>query len=54
MTETRLSTERQLVLDLHNQGLTPREIALKLKISTQRAYQQLEKLEVTPNRKAAS
>lgn len=54
MTETPLTTERQLVRELHSQGKTPREIANTLKISTQRVYQQLAKLDVTPNRKQAS
>lgn len=39
-----LSTERRMVLDLWQNGKTPREIAAALKISTQRVYQQLRKL----------
>lgn len=45
-----LSTERRMVWDLHQQGKTPREIAMALKVSTQRVYQQLAKLGVKANR----
>lgn len=44
-----LSTERRRVLELHEAGLTPREIAKVLDLSIQRIYQQLSKLEVKPN-----
>lgn len=49
-----LSTERQMVLDLYEQGKTPREIATALKVSTQRIYQQLAKLGLSPTKKQAS
>ncbi len=46
-----LSTERRMVLELHEQGKTPREIAMALKVSTQRVYQQLSKLGLSPSKK---
>lgn len=49
-----LSTERQMVLDLYEQGKTPREIASVLKVSTQRVYQQLAKLGLSPSKRRAS
>lgn len=45
-----LSTERRMVLDLYEQGKTPREIAAALKVSTQRVYQQLAKLGLSPSK----
>lgn len=42
-TET-LTTERQTVLEMHLQGLSVREIAKRLDVSTQRIYQQLKRL----------
>ena len=44
-----LSTERRRVLELHEAGLTPREMSKVLDLSIQRIYQQLSKLEVKPN-----
>ena len=44
-----LTDQRRKVLDLHLAGLTPREIANALSLSTQRIYAQLAKLEVRPN-----
>lgn len=41
---SQMSTQRQMVLNLWEQGKTPREIATALKISTQRVYKQLQKL----------
>lgn len=39
-----LSKERQQVLSAHEAGLSPRQIAAALDVSTQRIYQQLDKL----------
>lgn len=39
-----LTDSRRKVLSLHQAGLTPREIANALDLSTQRVYQQLRKL----------
>lgn len=44
-----LTDERRRVRELHDAGLTPREIAKLLDLSAQRIYQQLKKLEVKPN-----
>ena len=44
-----LTEERQKVLDLHTAGWTVREIAKALDVSTQRIYQQLKMLDLTPN-----
>lgn len=35
---------RQRVIELHTEGATPREIAEKLGVSTQRIYEQLKQL----------
>lgn len=52
--EEELSETRRQVRDLTLEGLTVREIADKLGISTQRVYQQLQKLDLQPVRKKAS
>jgi DNA-binding NarL/FixJ family response regulator len=39
-----LTQERETVLKLHESGMTVRQIARRLDLSTQRIYQQLEKL----------
>ena len=44
-----MTPERRIVLQLHNEGFTPREIALELGLSVQRIYQQLKKLGLQPN-----
>ena len=49
LNSTELTDQRRKVLDLHRAGLTPREIANALNLSTQRIYAQLAKLEVRPN-----
>lgn len=46
---TELTPERKRVLDLHDAGLTPREIATVLGLSTQRIYKQLKRLGQEPN-----
>lgn len=49
-----LSTpQREKIIGLHQQGMTPREIAYAFDISTQRVYQQLAKMGLAPNRKPA-
>lgn len=53
-TEVALVLKRRKVAELHDAGFTPREIALALAVSTQNIYQVLNKLGITPNRKAAS
>lgn len=47
------TTTRQKVIELTKQGRTPREIALRLGLSTQAVYQQLDRIkrgsrELTP------
>ena len=49
LNSTELTDQRRKVLDLHQAGLTPREIANALNLSTQRIYAQQAKLEVRPN-----
>lgn len=49
-----LTDERQKVLDLYNEGQTVREIAETLGLSTQRVYQQLAKLGLSPSKRRAS
>jgi DNA-binding CsgD family transcriptional regulator len=44
-----MTEQRQSVLDLHLEGLTPREIARILDLSVQRVYQQLQKLGLKAN-----
>lgn len=46
-----LTDQRRKVLELHRAGLSPREIAAALGLSTQRIYVQLRKLGVSPTRK---
>ena len=41
-----LTDQRAQVLDLYNQGLSTREMAILLGVSTQRIHQQLKKLEL--------
>lgn len=45
---------RRQVRDLHASGLTAREIAKTLDLTTQSVYQTLAKLELPPNRKATA
>lgn len=45
---TTLSDTRRKVQDLTTKGLSPREIAQLLGISTQRVYQHLKKLDMEP------
>jgi DNA-binding NarL/FixJ family response regulator len=47
--DTELTPERQQVLELIEAGNSVREIAKALDISTQRVYQQLQKLGVSPS-----
>ena len=49
-----LTEERQKVFDLHEAGWTVRDIAKALDVSTQRIYQQLNKLELVPNDRKAN
>lgn len=50
-----LTQERKKVLDLYHSGWSVREIAEALHVSTQRVYQQLEKLKLpSPSKKADS
>lgn len=49
LTDQHLTEQRKRVLELHDAGLTPREIAKILDLSVQRIYKQLSRLEVKPN-----
>ncbi len=49
-----LTAERKNVLALYEAGRTVREIAKALDVSTQRIYQQLKKLDLSPRDREAS
>lgn len=51
LNSTELTDQRRKVLELHQAGLTPREISKVLDLSVQRIYKQLSRLEVRPNQK---
>lgn len=51
VTNTSKATRTPRILELHSTGLTPREIAGLLSVSTQHVYKVLKPRGLTPNRK---